>query len=86
MGAGYQRRFNKGTTYTTDASGNVQQVSLASRGYFQPSVAFGIGKDLSLTMKVPLAWHLRTGFHFLAPFNAGSVVGLNAEAGIIYQL
>lgn len=86
LGAGYQRRFNKGTTYTTDATGGVRNVPLASRGYFQPSLSFGIGKDLSVTMKAPFAWHLRTGFHLLAPFNSGTVMGLNAEAGIIYKL
>ena len=86
LGFGYQRRFNKGKTFTSDASGNVSQVPLASRGYFQPSFSLGVGKDLAVTMKAPLAWHLRTGFHFLSPFNAGNVMGLHAEAGIIYQL
>ena len=86
LGFGYQRRFNKGKTFTSDAAGNVTQVPLASRGYFQPSFSLGIGKDLAVTMKAPFAWHLRTGVHFLSPFNAGNVAGLHAEAGIIYQL
>jgi len=79
---GLFRSFLEGKTYEVTNEGKLEQVPLAGRTAFIPSVFFGFGRDLSVSRPVPLSWFVR--FHVLkqTPYNHSSLTRIALEAGI----
>ncbi|MCB9765580.1 MAG: hypothetical protein H6739_37745 [Alphaproteobacteria bacterium] len=72
VGAAVWRGFLGGDTYTL-VDGQAQKVALAGRWAFAPSVALGLGQDLSRARTPhPVAWTVRPRVTWTAPTNAST--------------
>ncbi|SDL11293.1 hypothetical protein SAMN05421823_104409 [Catalinimonas alkaloidigena] len=79
----YFRYFLEGQTYRVTPSGELQKKAWAGRSTFLPTLSLGIGKDLSVKKRIPLAWYTRLNWSVQVPYNASFLPRVALEAGII---
>ncbi len=82
VGQGVTYAINAGTTYEFDADGELAGSALAGNWMSATSVGFGVGRDLSRTRGVDLAWHLRPTMTVWAPYNAWIAPVFTLELGL----
>lgn len=81
MGLGYQRRFNANETWVVN-NGNVSRKK-GSRGYFSPSLSFGLGRTFNTPTPFSIFGRLNT--NLLVGYNATTVPEISTEIGIRIQ-
>ena len=82
LGMGYFRRFNAGETWEVVGDGVVTNIGNTSRGYFSPSLSFGIGKRFMLQEQTPAAIFSRLNINGLVNYNASTIAELSLELGV----
>lgn len=82
VGQGVTYAINAGTTYEFDDDGDLVGSALAGHWMSASSVGFGVGRDLSRTRGLGLAWHLRPTMTVWAPYNAGVAPVFTLELGV----
>ncbi len=82
VGQGVTYAINDGMTYEFDDSGELVGSALAGRWMSASSVGFGVGRDLSRTRGIDLAWHLRPTMTVWAPYNTNVAPVFTVELGV----
>ncbi len=82
IGQGLTYAINAGTTYEFDDDGELVGSAMAGNWMSASSVGVGLGRDLSRSRGVDLAWHIRPTMTVWAPYNAGVAPVFTVELGV----
>lgn len=82
----YFRYFLEGRTFEATSDGDFQRVRFAGGNAFLPTVSVGVGHDLSVRKKVPLAWYVRLNVMQQRPYNTSNLMRFALEAGTLIPL
>lgn len=82
----YFRYFLEGKTYEATTDGDFDRVRFAGGNAFMPTLSLGIGHDLSIRRKVPLAWYVRLNLMQQRPYNTSHLIRFALEAGTLIPL
>ena len=82
VGQGVTYAINAGVTYEFDDQGELVGGALAGRWMSATQLGFGIGRDLSVTRDLDLAWHVRPAMTVWAPYNSGVAPVFSFELGV----
>ena len=82
----YFRYFLEGKTYEAATDGNFNRVRFAGGNAFMPTISIGVGHDLSVRKKVPLAWYVRLNVMQQRPYNTSNLIRFALEAGTLIPL
>ncbi|MCF2498883.1 MULTISPECIES: hypothetical protein [Dyadobacter] len=82
----YFRYFLEGKTYEATSDGDFDRVRFAGGNAFMPTVSLGVGHDLSVRKKVPLAWYVRLNLMQQRPYNTSNLIRFALEAGTLIPL
>ena len=73
-------------TYEAATDGNFNRVRFAGGNAFMPTISIGVGHDLSVRKKVPLAWYVRLNVMQQRPYNTSNLIRFALEAGTLIPL
>lgn len=82
----YFRYFLEGRTFKATSEGEFRRVRFAGRNAFLPTVSVGVGHDLSVRKKAPLAWYVRLNVMQQRPYNTSNLMRFALEAGTLIPL
>ncbi|TLU92035.1 hypothetical protein FEM55_14870 [Dyadobacter sediminis] len=82
----YFRYFLDGKTYEATTDGDFDRVRFAGGNAFMPTLSLGVGHDLSVRRKVPLAWYVRLDLMQQRPYNTSNLIRFALEAGTLIPL
>ena len=82
----YFRYFLEGKTFESTSEGDFQRVRFAGGNAFMPTASIGVGHDLSVRKKVPLAWYVRLNVMQQRPYNTANLMRFALEAGATIPL
>ncbi len=82
----YFRYFLEGRTFEATSDGDFRRVRFAGGNAFLPTVSIGVGHDLSVRKKVPVAWYVRLNVMQQRPYNTSNLMRFALEAGTLIPL
>ena len=82
----YFRYFLEGKTFEATSDSDFQRVRFAGGNAFMPTISIGLGHDLSVRKKVPLAWYARLNVMQQRPYNTSQLMRFALEAGTLIPL
>lgn len=82
----YFRYFLEGNTFEVTPDGDFDRVPFAGGNAFMPTVSVGVGHDLSVRKKVPLAWYVRLNLMQQRPYNTSNLIRFALEVGTLIPL